>query len=277
MEGKDIQVSIIGGGLVGSLCSCVLAKHGIRVKLYEYRDDVRRTGIVDDGRRMNLVLSERGISALRLAGLEDINKYTTPITGRMMHKCDGTRVPFPMDNKGRCTYSIVRKDLNEVLLTMTEKNPNVEIFFKHKFKSFDFKNRKFYLQGPDGEIKEKSSDLLIGCDGAYSAVRRQMAKTPRFDCSQSYFDNGYIEITMPPTATGEFAMEGDYLHFWPRKNVMLAALPNKDRSYTVSLFMPFEIFEQLSTREKLLHFLPKTFLMPFPLLEKKSWLPIFSG
>lgn len=49
-------------------------------------------------------------------------------------------------------------------------------------------------------------------------------------------------------------MPPNYLHIWPRGNYMMIALPNQDKSWTVTLFMPFEIFHGLSTPEKLIDF-----------------------
>ena len=49
-------------------------------------------------------------------------------------------------------------------------------------------------------------------------------------------------------------MPANYLHIWPRGKYMMIALPNQDCSWTVTLFMPFDIFGTLSTPEKLLGF-----------------------
>lgn len=46
--------------------------------------------------------------------------------------------------------------------------------------------------------QEESANLIIGCDGAFSAVRRLMLQTPGFDYSQTYIDHGYIELCIPP-------------------------------------------------------------------------------
>ncbi len=35
-------------------------------------------------------------------------------------------------------------------------------------------------------------------------------------------------------------MPPNYLHIWPRGTFMLIALPNQDKSFTVTLFMPKE-------------------------------------
>lgn len=42
-----------------------------------------------------------------------------------------------------------------------------------------------------------NADLVIGCDGAYSAIRRHMLQQHGFDYSQTYIEHGYIELCIP--------------------------------------------------------------------------------
>ncbi len=91
-----------------------------------------------------------------------------------------------------------------------------------------------------GERTEHRGQLLIGADGAFSVVRNRMQKSDRFDYSQHYLEHGYKELSIPPTADGEFAMEPNALHIWPRGGYMMIALPNRDRTFTCTLFWPFE-------------------------------------
>ncbi|KAA0201577.1 hypothetical protein HAZT_HAZT003885 [Hyalella azteca] len=117
------------------------------------------------------------------------------------------------------------------------------------------------IHGTDGTMNpipynkdEVTADLIIGCDGAYSAVRKEMLKRPQFNYSQQYIPHGYMELCIPPNSNGEFAMPANYLHIWPRGNFMMIALPNQDRSWTVTLFMPFPIFDSLNSPAKLIEF-----------------------
>lgn len=48
-----------------------------------------------------------------------------------------------------------------------------------------------------------NADLIIGSDGAYSAVRKAMMKEPLFDYSQKYIEHGYMELCIPPGDDGE--------------------------------------------------------------------------
>ncbi|XP_037073471.1 kynurenine 3-monooxygenase-like [Pollicipes pollicipes] len=90
------KVAIVGGGLVGALNACYLARHGVEVHLYEYRDDIRQMEHVA-GRSINLALSFRGRSALARVGLEQkvIEQHGIPMYGRMIHNPDGSRRSIP--------------------------------------------------------------------------------------------------------------------------------------------------------------------------------------
>lgn len=104
----------------------------------------------------------------------------------------------------------------------------------------------FLFSSPNTEdISEVRANLIIGCDGAYSAVRKQMVNGHYLDYSQTYIEHGYIELCIPPV-DGEvceivylkkisfeykicfqFAMAVNYLHIWPRGEFMMIALPNQ--------------------------------------------------
>ena len=54
-------------------------------------------------------------------------------------------------------------------------------------------------------------------------------------------------------------MEVNYLHIWPRHDFMLIALPNQDKSFTTTLFLPKTIFDQITNTDELLRFFQKYF------------------
>ncbi|MEO6065715.1 MAG: NAD(P)-binding protein, partial [Lysobacterales bacterium] len=63
------SIDLIGGGLAGALMAGLLARRGFRVTVYERRADLRLTD-QGGGRSINLALAERGLDALRRAGIE---------------------------------------------------------------------------------------------------------------------------------------------------------------------------------------------------------------
>lgn len=111
----------------------------------------------------------------------------------------------------------------------------------------------------DGVQKSCSADLIIGCDGAFSSLRKQMMRKTRIDFSQTYIPHGYKEIEMQPTEDGQFVMEPNYLHIWPRNSFMMIALPNQNRTFTCTLFMPYEKFGQIKTDDDVLDFFQQEF------------------
>ncbi|KAK3753383.1 hypothetical protein RRG08_005971 [Elysia crispata] len=260
METKNKKhVAVCGGGLVGAMMACYLAKRGYKVDIYERRSDIRLMEVVR-GRSINLALSCRGREALRGVGLEDeISKNGIPMGARMIHDLNGQRRPIPYGTKDQYIMSIDRRLLNEALLTAAEKYPSVRIFFSHKLLSCDFEKGEAEFCNDKGDTLRIQVDLIIGADGAYSALRRQMMKLRLFDYEQTYIPHGYMELNIPPNSNNEFAMETNYLHIWPRNEFMMIALPNLDKSFTTTLFMPFEIFEGIDTEEKLMKFFEERF------------------
>lgn len=64
-------------------------------------------------------------------------------------------------------------------------------------------------------------------------------------------------------------MPKNYLHIWPRGEFMMIALPNQDKSWTVTLFMPFIKFKSLDSKEKLLKFFQSYFPDSISLIGEK--------
>ena len=59
-------------------------------------------------------------------------------------------------------------------------------------------------------------DLIIGCDGAFSVVRRQMMKKTLLDYEQVFIPHGYMELCMPPTDRDEVCLFS-YIHICVRR------------------------------------------------------------
>jgi len=87
---RSERVTLVGGGLVGSLLATGLAKRGFDVELFERRSDPR-TAAVYGGRSINLAVSVRGIHALKSLGLDqEVLSEGIAMKGRVMHAVDGT-------------------------------------------------------------------------------------------------------------------------------------------------------------------------------------------
>lgn len=269
-ENKKV-VAVVGAGLVGSLEACYLAKRGMEVHVYEYRKDIRTMEHVA-GKSINLAMSVRGIEAMNGAGLGDHVKdeYGIPMYARMIHNRDGSTYPVPYGQKDQCIYSVGRRYVNEILLDAGEKYSNITYHFNHKLLKADLDKPQLTFQKLDGTTVIENPDIIIGCDGAFSAVRREMLKRKNFDYEQKYISHAYMELCMPPSSTGDFAMPPNYLHIWPRGQFIMIGLPNQDKTFTITLFMPFSTFETITDSNTLLDFFQDNFQDSIPLLGKEQ-------
>ncbi|WEK35310.1 MAG: NAD(P)/FAD-dependent oxidoreductase [Candidatus Pseudobacter hemicellulosilyticus] len=255
------QITIVGAGLVGSLLSIYLARRGHTVQLFERRPDMRREQVVA-GRSINLALSDRGLLALEKVGLADaIKAISIPMHGRFLHLPDGGTGFQPYGSTGQYINSVSRGTLNKRLMDLAEEK-GVTIHFSHKCTGIDWDSNTVHFEHAGKEVKV-TSDIIFGSDGAFSAARLQhQLHYDRFNYQQSYIDCGYKELSIPALPGGQFAMEPNALHIWPRKDFMLIALPNPDGSFTGTLFFPFEgpqSFSHLDSEDKVRAFFEKTF------------------
>ncbi|MFC0006805.1 FAD-dependent oxidoreductase [Micromonospora siamensis] len=231
------EVAVVGAGLAGCLLACFLARRGYPVALYERRPDPR-TGRVERGRSINLALSERGLDALRRIGLADrVLADALPMRGRMIHPVSGGQEFQSYSVSGdRAINSISRGALNNALLDAAAALPGVRIAFDHRLVGLDPTSGDLTFETPQGKVTAAAS-VVLGADGAGSAVRGQLLGYGVLTESLDFLDYGYKELTIPPIG-GEFALDPGALHIWPRGTSMMIALPNPDRSFTCTLFWP---------------------------------------
>jgi len=229
---------------------------------------------------------------------EQFLQEAIPMKGRMIHHVDGkqdSQIYDPIHLQ--CINSISRPILNQRLLESLPSN--IKIRFSTKLSRLDLNTRRAYGSSPEakrplpgqehddgriggeqgGDSKDSSSrkgkgkqvvhedgdatpfDLIVGCDGSWSKVRSEMMRVQRMDFSQSFISHAYIELHMPadPSKPGGFAIDKNHLHIWPRHAFMLIALPNKDGSFTLTLFLPFSSLEAIKTRQQARQFFADNF------------------
>jgi kynurenine 3-monooxygenase len=256
-ETADKRIAVVGAGLVGSLLACYLGRRGYAVDVYERRPDPRATA-AERGRSINLALSERGLDALRRIDLVDtVMAPALPMHGRMMHGVDSSLTFQSYSASGdRAINSIGRGALNETLLDAAEATPGVTLHFDARLAAYDLPgNTLTFEQG--GAHVEVAPDIVLASDGFGSIVRQSLESLGRVSVVTDMLDFGYKELTIP-ARDGEFALDPDALHIWPRGASMMIALPNPDRSFTCTLFWPKTGpggFDELETPDEILaHF-----------------------
>ncbi len=266
MKEKE-HILIIGAGLCGSLLALRMVQRGYEVSLMERRPDLREVH-QDAGRSINLALSDRGLKGIRLVGLEErVKELCIPMNGRMLHDKEGETLFSPYSGReNEYINSISRTDLNILLLNAADEYDTLQVYFNQSCTSVDLKNAKATFT--DYHTKEEqtiTADIILGADGAGSAVRKSMymSKDFLFSFSQDYLGHGYKELSFPPTGDRGYQTEKNALHIWPRGRDMIIALPNLDGSFTVTLFLDYkdapDSFESLSNPEAIKEYFTRQF------------------
>ncbi|ORY32327.1 kynurenine 3-monooxygenase [Naematelia encephala] len=294
MGERPRKVLVAGGGPVGALTALSLHRRGWEAEIWESREDPRgKDTRITNLRSINLAISSRGLEALRSVDpslAEEFLGDAIPMKGRMIHHVDGKQESQIYDPiHSQCINSISRPILNQRLL---EALPDeIKIRFNTKLSRIDFRSNTAWGIGPDAKevlpgqehddgkiggqggtdskgkskMKEDSEgtgfDLIIGCDGSWSKVRTEMMRVERVDFSQSFIPHAYIELHMPAdkAKAGGYAIDKNHLHIWPRHSFMLIGLPNKDGSFTLTLFLPFSSLDSIDTRDKARTFFVENF------------------
>ncbi len=270
-------ITVVGSGLAGTLQAIFLARSGYQVQLFEGRPDLRKENI-SAGKSINLAISERGLYALRKAGIEEaVLKEALPMRGRIIHDRLGEQKYQPYSSDpNEFIRAISRGDLNKVLLDFAEREEGISLKFNERLLHFDITNQELHFINTQTKQKSTlSAPHVIGADGAFSEVRYALQRTPLFSYSQTYLQHGYKELVLPAKADGGYALEQNALHIWPRKSFMLIALPNPDGSFTCTLFLAHQgnpSFLALKTGEDVRNFFNEEFAdvaRLFPDLERE--------
>ena len=240
-KARNTIVTIAGAGLAGALLATLLARRGWPVQVLEKRPDPRIAGF-EGGRSINLALAERGLHALRQAGLaEAVMAQAVMMRGRMVHPPAGEQqlLRYGRDDS-EVIWSVHRGRLNASLLDAAEA-AGARLRFDARVDSVDFGRRRIAVaEGRDGRLEDVDFEVLIGADGAGSAIRQAIDLEQDLGERFEPLDHGYKELEIPPAPGGGFLLEPNALHIWPRGNYLCIALPNTERTFTVTLFLPLQ-------------------------------------
>ena len=267
---KGTRAVVAGAGLGGALLATQLARQGFEVEVVERRQDPRRTGKAE-GRSINLALSTRGLHALDQVGLKEaILAIAVPMRGRRMHAVDGTLTFQPYGTEPhQQIWSMSRGVLNQTLVEAAEA-AGARVRFGQRVTGVDAADGVVHVEDAlTGAPSSLQGDLVLGADGAFSAVRSTLQRGDRFDYSQAYLAHGYKELSIPAGQSGSFPLDPHALHIWPRGGFMMIALPNQEGSFTCTLFLAFEgnpSFARLRTPQDVRRFYETTFPDAVPLM-----------
>ncbi len=268
---RNHPVNIVGAGQCGTLLAFLLARNGFAVNLYERQVDPR----VEDtqaGRSINLALAARGINALQHAGIYSaVEPLLVPMRGRLVHHLDGSsdflRYGQHSDEQ---IYSVARIALNKVLLDAAGGQDDVTMRFQQNAIGYDAPGRSVLMHDLDNDSRyEIDARPLISAEGSGSVVRRSVDGGDIFAGVETPLQHGYKELTVPPGPGGEFQLDPNALHIWPRGGFMLIALPNPAGDFTLTLFLPNEAdvsFDMLVDKKSVEDFFGQQFADVAPLI-----------
>lgn len=263
-----MKAIIIGGGPIACLVAMGLRKRSVEVHLYEKGPDPRTPGL-NKSHSFNLTLTTRGLSTLDDHLRRLLYSHGVPMPQRAIHHADGSLSYQPYGTLPEHHLLSIRRRLLHLTFLNEAERAGARLHFQHECIRADLHRARVTLAA-GSTIIEDGADILIGCDGANSVVRHEMTRNgARLNVSQEFIAHGYVELHMPPAETGEHvllralsnpaipASQVHGLHVWPRGDFMLLSQPNRDATYTSSLFMPLfpetpgkPSLQQLNTAEE---------------------------
>ncbi|WP_144405773.1 FAD-dependent monooxygenase family protein [Aliterella atlantica] len=152
-----------------------------------------------------------------------------------------------------------------LLQKLTEKydNSRLNLHFNHACTKVDFTTKTIGFQTPaqtsaPPEMNLTTTyDLLIGADGARSAVRKAFLNTEMFEFEQKYVPTDYKSFNLPcPTQQSKIHLHSDKIHSWRSDgNIVVLLVPQLDGSLsgTITLAIIESAFLRLEP-PKTLHF-----------------------
>lgn len=265
----DKKVVIVGAGPSGVLLAHYLLRRSdkYQIDIYERRNDPRMVSF-SKSRTFPISLSARGMSALRnIEGVEEaVKAMSVEMTGTIFHQKNGKMRFMP---RRKPLVTLDRTNLVIVLLEkLTEKydNSRVNIHFNCQCTQVDFEAQTARFQNVAEAMEAELTvdyDLLIGADGARSAVRERFLNTELFEFEQKYVPSDYKSIFLPcPDEKPGIDLKLSNIHSWRLDNgTVLLMLHQRDGTMSGVVHFPREKnkIAGLSTKEEVLEFFHENF------------------
>ena len=200
------EIAVVGAGLVGSLLAIYLKRAGHTVDVYDRSPDIRKINFT--GRSINLVLSDRGLRALKEVNLDqEIIKIGIPVDKRCIHTGQDTLTYQSYGKDGEVIYSLSRGLLNKKMVDLAVAE-GINFNFESKIWDVTLSTATLHTgQEERGEWTEIKHDLVFGADGAFSRIRHRMQRQSMFNYSQEFLQLGYKELHIPANPDGTHKLD----------------------------------------------------------------------
>ncbi|OYV54340.1 MAG: hypothetical protein B7X00_01455, partial [Legionella sp. 21-45-4] len=216
MNNQDIDILVVGGGIVGAAMLCALAPLGKRVLLVDEKPARAEVGVDFDAR--TLTLSRSSVAILKQLGVWSLlEPLITPI--RMIHVSEqgalGRACLYPERQEALLGAVIEISHLKKALFATL--NPSAYLP-EAKLTAFNADLKEACIETPIG-IRRVTADVVIAADGTDSSLRAW--------CHLSAQEKRYSEEALV-TNVGLMRPHGEiaYERFTPEGPMALLPMPN---------------------------------------------------
>lgn len=200
---RTASAIVIGGGIAGPATAMALTKAGIAATVYEARPEGA------DGNGIMLTLATNGIDALRAIDADGpaiAAGFPTP--GITLRTHTGKRLGVSATGgalaDGTLSHTIRRADLYEALHSQAVAR-GIDVVRGKRLVSAEESAGGVHAAFQDGT--EAAADILVGCDGVHSTVRRLIAPAaPVPSYTGLLTTGGYASGVRAPAAPGSYEM-----------------------------------------------------------------------
>ncbi|MGX1928020.1 FAD-dependent monooxygenase [Flagellimonas sp. 2504JD4-2] len=238
-----MKYAIIGAGIGGLTTALAFEKKGIDYQIFERAPQLTEVGA-------GIWLAPNALQVLEaLEVLDEVKKKGNPIDRITLGKSDMTPLSdnfqdIIKDKFGYSTIAIHRADLQQLLF---EKIPPQKIHLGRSFRSFQqLQNGKIQVLFEDDTSHE--TDYLIGADGIYSKVRKQLFPKSKTRYSGQTCWRGVAEMEL------ESQYQNNGMELWGKqiRFGISKIAENKVYWFAVALDKPNQKDEKGTTKQKLL-------------------------